>query len=94
MHGFYERRKRYFQHELIVTVTALNGGYFKKTIMKIKDLKGQFLEIIDLDKAIRQAEIFKDYKYENKEFENINAERKSYWTDLYKKLLILKQQKK
>lgn len=62
--------------------------------MKIKDVHDQFFEIIDLDKAIRQAEIFKDYKYENKEFENFNSERKAYWTDLYEKLIILKKQKK
>lgn len=60
--------------------------------MKVKDIHGQFLEITDLDKAIRQTEIFKDYKHD-KGFENFNNQQKAYWTDLHKKLLILKQQK-
>jgi len=58
--------------------------------MKITDLNGESLEVTDLDKTIKQAEIFKDYEHENKDFKDLDNRHKSYWNDLYQKLQILK----
>ena len=58
--------------------------------MKIKDLHGKSIEITDLEKAIKQAEIFKDYSHEDKSYADFDKRQKAYWTDIYIKLLQIK----
>ncbi|MGH1517037.1 hypothetical protein [Chryseobacterium sp. JK1] len=59
--------------------------------MKIKDLHGKSIEVTDLDKAIWQAENFKEYAHEDQSFLSYDKKQKAYWTDIYNKLLQLKK---
>ncbi|UZT98936.1 hypothetical protein ODZ84_05025 [Chryseobacterium fluminis] len=59
--------------------------------MNIKDLHGNNIEVTDLEKAIQQAENLKDHEHEDKSFAEFDARQKAYWTDVYNKLLLLKQ---
>lgn len=56
--------------------------------MKITDLKGCQLKVTDLDKAIEQAEYFKDCHHVPPV--ESDKERQAYWRDIYEKLLQLK----
>lgn len=56
--------------------------------MQIIDLEGKEIKVTDLDKAIEQADTFRNMGDEADEFEK---ERKAYWQDLYDKLIKLKQ---
>lgn len=56
--------------------------------MKITDLNGQEITVTDLDKAIEQAELFKDMHHVPPV--PSDKERQQYWTDIYNKLLELK----
>lgn len=56
--------------------------------MKITDLNGFEITVTDLDKAIEQAELFKDMHHVPPvPYDKV---RQKYWTDIYKKLLELK----
>lgn len=56
--------------------------------MKIIDLKGEKIEITNLEEALKQAQFFKDcYDEENR---ILSEERKKYWQDIYKKLKKIK----
>lgn len=59
--------------------------------MKIKDLHGKSIEITDLEKALKQAENFKGYSHKDKTFAEFDRKQKTYWTDIYDKLLLLKK---
>ena len=59
--------------------------------MNIQDLHGKNIEVTDLAKAIQQAENLKDYEHEDKSFADFDARLKTYWTDVYNKLLLLKK---
>jgi len=54
----------------------------------ITDLNGQRKEVTDLDKAIEQAEYFKDAHHVPPV--ESDKERQIYWRDIYQKLLQLK----
>lgn len=56
--------------------------------MKITDLNGLEITVTDLDKAIEQAELFKDMHHVPPV--PSDKERQAYWNDIYKKLLELK----
>lgn len=57
-------------------------------VMKIKDLNGRELIVTDLDKAIQQADNFKDLHHVPPvPYDKV---RQKYWTDVYNKLLQLK----
>lgn len=58
--------------------------------MKITDLEGNTMEVTDLEKAIRQAELFKDLQYTDNQFKKLDETLQRYWTDIYEKLLKLK----
>ncbi len=62
--------------------------------MKIIDLNGCPIEITDLNEAIIMAEDRKDYRHVNKGYENFDKERNAYWTDVYEKLVKIKEQQK
>ncbi|MDR6919541.1 3-isopropylmalate dehydratase [Chryseobacterium sp. 2987] len=56
--------------------------------MKITDLNGFEITVTDLDKAIEQAELFKDLHHVPPvPYDKV---RQKYWTDVYNKLLQLK----
>lgn len=60
--------------------------------MNITDLHGQVLTVTDIEKAIRQAALFKTLQHEGKrtdEVKQADAERQQYWADLHEKLLQL-----
>ncbi len=57
--------------------------------MKIRDKKGNWIEVTDLKKAIRQTGWYKEYQH-NPPAES-DKERQAYWTDMYEKLLVLKE---
>lgn len=54
----------------------------------ITDLNGLRKEVTDLDKAIEQAEYFKDAHHVPSV--ESDKERQAYWRDIYEKLLQLK----
>ncbi|WP_454045045.1 3-isopropylmalate dehydratase [Chryseobacterium sp. Marseille-Q8038] len=56
--------------------------------MKITDLNGLEITVTDLDKAIEQAELFKDMHHVPPV--PSDKERQAYWNDIYKKFLELK----
>ncbi len=56
--------------------------------MKITDLQGLQIEVTDLDKAIEQAEYFKDLHHVPPV--ESDKERQAYWRDIHQKLLQLK----
>jgi hypothetical protein len=58
--------------------------------MKIRDIKGSFIEVTDLDQAIKQAKDFKDMKHEDESFAEFDKKQQAYWTDMYNKLIALK----
>ena len=57
-------------------------------MLYIIDLYGQRKEVTDLDKAIAQAENFKDMHHIPPV--ESDKERQKYWRDIYKKLVQLK----
>lgn len=59
--------------------------------MKIRDKNGQWIEVTDLKKAIRQAGWYKEYQHNPPT--KSDRERQEYWTDMYEKLKALKTKK-
>jgi len=59
--------------------------------MYIMDLYGKKITVTDLDKAVAQAEWFSGLAHEEPNPAQVIAdgERKTYWTDIYQKLLQL-----
>jgi len=58
--------------------------------MQIKDINDHPLTITDLKKAIRQAKLFKDLRHVDPGFLELDKSLKMYWTDIYNKLIELK----
>ena len=56
----------------------------------ITDLNGLRKEVTDLDKAIEQAEYFKDCHHVPPV--ESDKERQAYWADMHEKLIALKEQ--
>ncbi|MGK6342486.1 3-isopropylmalate dehydratase [Chryseobacterium sp. DT-3] len=56
--------------------------------MKITDLNGLKITVTDLEKAIEQAELFKDMHHVPPV--PSDQDKQKYWTDVYNKLLELK----
>ncbi|CAD0003998.1 hypothetical protein [Flavobacterium salmonis] len=59
--------------------------------MKITDLNGCQIEIIDLNEAIRITAEYKEYRHEDKSFSEFNKRQKIYWTYMYEKLTTIKK---
>ena len=55
--------------------------------MKIKDLNGCTIEIINLNEAIQIIRRYKLYEHENKGFSELDTKLNQYWTDMFEKLL-------
>jgi|GEM_PF-540097 len=56
----------------------------------ITDLHNEKIAVINLKKAIEQAEMFKDMYLGNNPTTKANTERQTYWKHLYEQLLRLK----
>ncbi|MDV4043688.1 3-isopropylmalate dehydratase [Elizabethkingia anophelis] len=56
--------------------------------MKIRDKKEEWIEVTDLDKAIKQADSYKEYQHDPPT--ESDRERQAYWSDIHKKLIALK----
>lgn len=59
--------------------------------MMVCDLNGDWLEITNLNSAIYQAKLFSTYKHLDKAFKSFDEKQKTYWSDLYTKLISLKK---
>ncbi|MCT3744651.1 3-isopropylmalate dehydratase [Elizabethkingia anophelis] len=57
--------------------------------MKIRDKKGNWIEVTDLNKAIQQTGWFKEYQHSPPT--ESDKERQAYWADMHEKLKALKQ---
>ncbi|WP_461791395.1 hypothetical protein [Pedobacter sp.] len=57
-----------------------------KTILR--DLNGFEIEVTDLDGALEQTELMKEFRHDPPKV--LDEQRKLYWLDLYNKLLELK----
>lgn len=58
--------------------------------MKVTDIDGVDIDIINLNEAIRQSYEFSDYYQIGSEYSLFNEQQKIYWTDLYNKLVALR----
>lgn len=61
--------------------------------MHIIDNKGLRIEVTDLNAAIRQARRFKGYRHNNNSDRKMDECQSAYWTDIYNKLIQLKQER-
>ncbi|MBO6186724.1 MAG: hypothetical protein J6O88_18895 [Chryseobacterium sp.] len=59
--------------------------------MNITDLNGLEIEITNLDEAIRITEQYKKYEHLDKGFSELDKRLNKYWTDMYEKLLKIKE---
>ncbi|MBX9449535.1 MAG: 3-isopropylmalate dehydratase [Taibaiella sp.] len=57
--------------------------------MKIRDKNGNWIEVTDLKKAIQQTGWYKEYEH-NPPVKS-DKERQTYWTDMHKKLITLRE---
>ncbi|MDC7217791.1 MAG: hypothetical protein PQJ28_02075 [Spirochaetales bacterium] len=60
--------------------------------MKVTDLNGYEIEVTDLDEAIRKTGAYKEYRHEDKGFEDFDRRQQAYWTDMYDKLVAIRGQ--
>lgn len=60
--------------------------------MKITDLNGFPIEVTNLKEAIKMAELYKEYRHEDKSFSELNKRLRTYWTDMYENLRAIKKQ--
>lgn len=59
--------------------------------MKITDLNGFEIEVTDLEGAIEQSELMKEFRHAPPQVQDL--QKQAYWLDLYQQLLKLKEQK-
>ena len=59
--------------------------------MYVRDLNGQQIEVTNLDQAIKQTGLFKEYSHEGESFSEFDKKQKAYWADMYEKLVALKE---
>ena len=59
--------------------------------MRLTDLNDCKIEVTNLDEAIQITAEYKEYEHTNKGFSELDKRLKRYWTDMYGKLLKLKQ---
>lgn len=62
-------------------------------MMKITDINGQAIEVTDLNAAIEQAAGYKDCHHEPPE-PVADCRQQAYWTDIYEKLIQLRELQK
>lgn len=59
--------------------------------MKITDLNGCQIEVVNLEDAIKIAEEYKQNEHINKVFSEFDKRLKVYWTDMFEKLTVIKK---
>lgn len=59
--------------------------------MKVTDLNGCPIEVIDLDEAIGITAQYKGYRHEDKRYSDFDKKLRAYWTDMYEKLTAIKE---
>lgn len=59
--------------------------------MKVTDLNGCPVEVTDLKQAISIARQYKGYRHEDRSFSDFDNRQGAYWTDMYNKLVELKE---
>ena len=59
--------------------------------MNIIDLYGKKIEVTDLQLAILQADDYRHYTLTEPGAQEFGAKQKSYWEDVYQKLLLLEK---
>ena len=60
--------------------------------MKITDINGCQIEVTDLKEAIKIARRYKEYRHEDSNFSEFDKRQKTYWSDMYEKLTVSKEQ--
>jgi hypothetical protein len=58
--------------------------------LKIIDLNGEELVVVDLKAAMEQANRFRRYRHVDKSFKQFDKKQRAYWEDVYNKLLLVK----
>jgi hypothetical protein len=72
----------------------INGVYTSEKLpqsMHVIDLYGCSIEVTNLKEAIEQARQYKTYSHEDKKNSDFDKRQKTYWTDIYEKLMELNQ---
>jgi len=60
--------------------------------MEIIDLDSNKITVTDLDEALKQAQMFKNFRHADKAYKALDKKLKRYWRDIYIKLSALKKQ--
>lgn len=60
--------------------------------MKITDLDGREITVVDLEAAIAKAREFTGYRHTDRGYAEYDRNRKRYWTDVLEKLEQLKRE--
>lgn len=58
--------------------------------MQIIDLNGKSITVTNLDEAISQTELFKNFQHENPEYRILDNKLNMYWKDIFEKLMKIK----
>ena len=58
--------------------------------MIVTDLNGYQIEITELNEAVKIARRYKEYCHEDICFSEFDKRQKVYWTDMYEKLIAIK----
>jgi hypothetical protein len=58
--------------------------------MNITDINGYNIEVTNLDEALKIADEYRQYSHENIRYSALDAQLKTYWTDMFLKLSQLK----
>lgn len=61
-------------------------------MINVTDLNGNNIEVSDIDEAIVITEDRKNYRHVNKGYEDFDKKQSIYWTDLYQKLITIRDQ--
>lgn len=61
-------------------------------MIQVTDREGNILTITDLGAAIEQADLFRDFRHEDRKFTAFDKKQKAYWQHLYEALNRIKSQ--
>lgn len=61
--------------------------------MKVIDMDGNTVTVMDLDMAIKQAGEYRHYRHEDEQYRDYDRQRQAYWQHMYMELLKIKQSK-
>ncbi|MFV5701713.1 hypothetical protein ACM55F_07550 [Flavobacterium sp. XS2P12] len=52
-------------------------------MIQLKDKDGKEITVTNLKEALKQADSFRQYAYNDKTFERFDKQQQAYWQDLY-----------